>query len=190
MYANYFCKFANFVYKNVTAHILGLGESLIDYLERKPEGFTVGVNDIVHYIEPDYLVVIDRPNLFAPHRLKAILETDCKGFYSHIDSYKDQPNFRKISLSPISHARIHGKEKIYHSQNSPFVACQIAMQLGATECVLWGVDMNTHHTLQGNGAVRKAVADFKALINVHPELSIFIGSERSALSKHLPIWAK
>lgn len=46
------------------------------------------------------------------------------------------------------------KNFIYTSNNSPFIACSMAFNIGFKKMVLWGVDFVGHQEIQGDRFIR------------------------------------
>lgn len=166
---------------NMTIEVLGLGESLSEY--RDNGNITIGVNDIHSRIKTNYVVCVDTFEPFSKERLNTILNTECCGFYTHLDCWKSVKNYTPIELHRVASL---DSELFRYSNNSPFVACVLAYKLGATKIVLWGVDMNTHTAFKGNNFER-AVKDYKQLKEDLFErgCELVIGSEISALHRIL-----
>jgi hypothetical protein len=165
----------------MTIEVLGLGESLSEY---KPNGnTTIGVNDIYSRVKTDYVVCVDTFEPFTHERLRTILNTKCKGFYTHLDCWKSVQNYTEIKIHRVAEL---DSELFRYSNNSPFVACILAYKLGAKKIILWGVDMNTHHALNGNSR-DKAISDYIKLKGDLKEkgCELVIGSPLSALHRIL-----
>ncbi len=122
-------------------NIIALGDSAKHW---DGTGHSVGVNDAFkwgHHIE--HLVVCNRPENFPADRLEVIKNSKPDHFYSHKSDWKKYfPAWNKISIIPW-YGTYH-RDKIYHSDTSPFIAICLAIKLGATKIVLWGVDFKTH----------------------------------------------
>jgi hypothetical protein len=161
----------------MTIEILGLGESLSEY--QPNENLTIGVNDIHSRIKTDYVVCVDNFEAFTKERLNTILKSQCKGFYSQLECWRNIPNFKRIELHRLAKLT---DEKFRYSNNSTFVACVLAYKLGAKKIILWGVDFRTHQNFKGN-SYTKAIEDFKQLKkDLHKlDCKLIVGSEYSAL---------
>lgn len=158
-----------------TVHVIGLGETAKDFI---PDGnLTIGVNDVYGCGRN---VCVDRPNVFNAERLETIKKLPVAAFYSHLDDWSFMPTFNKIALKNINAHNGRWDEFIPSSNNSPFVACGIALRYhGAQEIRLWGVDFNDHPNI--NGEMREqAVRDYALLnkklggiIKPHPDSYLF-----------------
>lgn len=169
--------------------ILGLGESLSDYVPNN--NITIGVNDIHSRIKSDFVVCVDHPEVFSEDRLKTILSTSCKGFYSHLYEWHlyQIPNFNHIEFNR-GRGILDGidSEKFCYSNSSPYVAAILAYKLGAKEIVFHGVDFRTHKHFKGNSKDR-ALLDFKELQKVLNKkgVELFVGSNYSELSRFIQV---
>jgi hypothetical protein len=139
--------------------VLGLGESLKYY---KKDGFeaTIGVNDIWHWVQTDYVVCVDMKERFTPERLKVLEECRPKKFYSIFPTWEHPEVKDWADRADIQHIELQYEYPNYVCQLnipavpkslcSPFVAAAIAFKyLGATEIHVFGVDLLTHESLKG-----------------------------------------
>lgn len=168
-------------------NVLGLGESLKEFKE--DGSITIGVNDIHSKVKTDYVVCIDVQKAFNRERLKTILKTNCKGFYSQSDEWELIDNFTKIEFNKVR-GLLNGldSERFCYSNNSTYVAVILAYKLGAKEIVIWGADFVTHPNFK-NHSFDRVIEDFKALNKALKErgVNLFVGSDYSVLSKFLPL---
>lgn len=132
----------------MTAHVIGCGESGKHWPEFWKEGdISLGVNDAGKWgKEFDYLFLIDNMLNFLdePDRRAIISMSKAKIVtlgHSWKPIFKD---YEVVKVQPFTKRLIKGK--LYHSQTSTFVAACYAFNLGATEIILHGVDLNTHKT--------------------------------------------
>jgi hypothetical protein len=172
----------------MTIHILGLGETLEDFV---PDGnITIGVNDIHSRFKSDYVVCVDCFRAFTPERMKVIRETRCKGFYSHLDEWRNVQNFNKvIPIMPRGSVEKIDEDGLVYSVISPFVACVLAYKMGATKIVLWGVDLMSHPQVKDQ--LREiALKDLRKLNKVLNEkgVEMYVGDDFSYLSTFLAVY--
>lgn len=169
-------------------HVLGLGETLEDFT---PDGsMTIGVNDIHSRVKTDFVVCVDNPKAFNKERLKTIRETECEGFYTHVEDWKSVKNYK-----PFEMASIRGRldeldsEKFCYSTSSPFVACVLAYKMGAKQIVLWGVDYMSHQAFKDHrrDTVLRHFKDLQKEFNKRG-VELFVGDSFSYLSTFLPVW--
>lgn len=135
--------------------VLGLGPSLALY---KPDGsITVGVNDIWAKVKTDYIVCVDKPERFTPERLNVIQQSRPIKFITHLDDYKDRPDYETIELLPYFPSHVCQLDLIQYPKSlcSPFIACAVAFKyLHATEINVYGVDLTNHNHLDKESCER------------------------------------
>lgn len=154
-------------------------------------GVSVGVNDSFkwgHHIE--HLVVCNRPAMFSHDRAEIIKNSKPDHFYSHKADWQEWfPEWHKLNLIPW-YGTYH-KNKIYNSDTSPFIAICLAVKLGATEIVLWGVDFINHSKFkQGEPGTKREIETYIELIKELESIGIkfYIGSKGTAFDNYLPIY--
>lgn len=146
--------------------VIGCGESALKYTNTG--NLTVGVNDCNKIYPVDYLVCVDLPKSFQKERLRTILNSRPKKFFSQLQEWHSLIlNFQKIKFSIGSGvlSDFDNKETVCYSNNSTFVAVVIAYKLGAKEINLYGADFNTHPNFIDNN-LKKTMKDFKSLNNL------------------------
>ena len=170
------------------AAVLGLGQTL-KFLDSREFDFTVGVNDIYSRFKADYVVCVDFRQRFTPDRLMTIDSTVCMGFFSQLEDWRSMPNYQRINLkAPGPTLQGYG-----YSNNSPFVAVQVARKLGAKEIVLYGCDFHQDHKFfKHKNAQFSALQGFKELRKLYDTIGvkIYVGHDSSALSDVLPTYKK
>lgn len=148
----------------MTIDILGLGESLKRY--EKNNNISIGVNDINKFINPDYVVCVDKLTAFNTERLETIKNSNCKLFYSYIEDWKPIFKERYVQIEKsygISETTNIFKE-ISHSITSVFVACTVAIYyFKPTELRIYGADFNTHWNLSNPAKQQRVIKDFSLL---------------------------
>ena len=173
-------------------YVLGLGESIVEYLESGQQGYTIGVNDIYRYVSTNVVVCIDNPTSFNTERQRIINNSTPEHFYTHIPLWNHMPGYKRIKLlSGYPKAESLLTSDVYYSHNnSPFVACQVAAKLGYNQIVVYGVDLNTHHQLSRPDAVNEILLRYEKMSAEMRKLgiSLFVGSENSQLKNVLPLW--
>jgi hypothetical protein len=135
------------------AAIVGCGGSadnwldhMADYLPIERNILTYGVNDAAKWGWGfDKLIVVNGPNQFTSERLNTISATTTGEFLTHAPKAWEGyfPNATLLTLREFHGHRLqHGF--IYKSKTSPFVAMSLAVDDGAKEINLFGVDFNDH----------------------------------------------
>jgi len=152
--------------------VCGIGPSLhtID-LEKYKDHYIIGVNDIEKYIKPNYIVIIDRLNTFPFERKMTILNSKCKEIFVNNAQFAREIGPQlfnsdvliEISLIGINKDPWLDNQRIVHSNNSPFVACDIARRMGGTDIKIIGVDFTGHKSLDKKQQLARINRDFTTL---------------------------
>jgi hypothetical protein len=182
--------------------IVACGESAKEWY-KTPCDLSIGVNDCVKFgHQVDNLVVVNAPLKFHPkvsnghvNRFKTIIDSKPKRFFCHNSNWK--PYFPKYELLPLRNfIGTYKKGKIYSSKTSPIVAITLAASLGATDIIIWGVDMLNHPRFSEQAAPKHQV-EFKTEIGYYELLfealkmngmQCWIGNENTVLKKYLPLY--
>lgn len=171
----------------MTASIVALGPSAKDWF-KVPHDFSVGVNDAAHWgKDPDHLVIVNFERKFHSERLKVIKGTKAQ-VWTHTHTWKKHfPDAKVIKLTPFS---INFRKGMYYSlRTSPIVAMSVALNLGATKLILFGIDFKNHKAYnkgekKGDHEIRTYLKFFESLRK--QGIEIFLGGEGSALESYLP----
>ena len=176
-----------------TAFILGLGESLKEY-DHHPNNITFGVNDIWSRYKTDYVICLEKPKVMrsiTAERLTVIKESRPKQFFTNERGWTEFiPCVYKIELD--RNIKLYTGRKFPCSNNSPFVAVAIAASMGFKEIVLYGIDFKTHWQLSNHPQQKRIIHDY-SLLNEElkkKNITLYIGTNKSILSKSLPLWKK
>lgn len=172
--------------------IIACGDSAKEWY-KTPCDLSVGCNDSAKWGHKlNHLLVVNHPSKFSnePGRFKHIIESKPDKFFAHSRAWSQWfPNMEFIR--PIRLVGRLRKGVYYHSQTSPFVAMSHAFNIGATEIVLWGVDMRTHKVYHDRSKAQTIEVDrykrFIAALEKHG-VKVYLGAEGSVLN--LPIWEK
>jgi hypothetical protein len=127
--------------------------------------------------------------MFSHDRFAIIIQTETLLFSHKSDWEKYFPGWHKLNLIPW-YGTYH-KGKIYKSDTSPFIAICLAVKLGATEIVLWGVDFVNHSKFkQGEAGTKREVETYLGLIRELNNIGIkvYLGSYGTAFDNYLPIY--
>lgn len=165
------------------ANVIGLGPSAELW---SGQGFSIGVNDSWGFGRPTNHLVVINSFRHQEDRRRIIDESIPDVFWSHMAEYNERPDFRKLEMQPWKNKYELGK--IYHSNNSPFVAACIAFSLEYKQIILWGVDFMDHKNIRrDNGLLDKANKDFIELDTIFRKHGggIYLGA-KGALS--LEVW--
>ena len=165
-------KWEDYVNKHVDKKFLicGLGPSFDTInLEDYKDYIKIGVNDIESKFKPDYLVIVDRINTFKGKRRDTIINTTCNTIFVNNDQFsRELGNFNHQALVSINLININKDEglftnKIHFSNNSTFIACDIARLMGAKEISMIGVDFTDNKSLDNPKQIQRINADFNKL---------------------------
>lgn len=168
-------------------HIHGLGPSIVNY---KPDGnFSIGCNDSFRYAQSNLLIVVSH---LSQERTRIVDQSRPEKLLSFMPQWHHHPNYEYIGelhkwRSDRPERNRLDKGKLYHSNNTPFIGCSLAFNLGYRQIVLWGVDFIDHPNIK-DGALITAFEDFNSLQAAFQKngASLYLGSEGSVLD--LPLW--
>jgi len=150
--------------------VMGKGPSIKNInLEDYKDYIKIGVNDIEEIYKPDYLVIVDRINTFNGKRRDTIINTKCEEIFTNNSQFSRELGsnvFKHQRLIEIPTINIRKNpnlqiSKIVCSNNSTFVACDLARFMGAIEINLIGVDFTDHVSLDNPNSVKIINEDFK-----------------------------
>jgi len=146
-------RFAQYRDRHRGASILvcGCGASLA-LLEHPERHLTIGVNDVGRRFAPDYLVVVNERRQFERERWEHVERTRAKAVFTQL-AQLELPQTRVVRFRL---GRRGGTERaddytLHYSNNSPYVAVQLARHLGAKRIGLIGVDFTDHHFFGATG---------------------------------------
>lgn len=185
----------------MTCFIIGCGPSAENWFLQLPYPMsgipktvtTIGVNDCLKFgIDTDYLLLIDSLNGFKkePERVKTISRSKAK-ILTHGDTWKKIfPKYEVLRLQGFT--KHLNKKHVYSSKSSPFVALSYAYNLGATDIVMFGVDLRDHPTLrEGSKILDYELRNFEKINAMmrRDGTVVWVSSGQSRLSDFLPIWS-
>lgn len=170
--------------------ICGRGRSIHDLKEIPENTILIGVNDIEKYIKVKYLIVVDRMAQFAKeNRHKEIIYNKADTLFTQIKElgvgYSDF-NYNKvcmIDVKRITNDSNINKNICLASNNSTFIACSMAINMGAKNIGMIGVDIEGHKSLHSDTALKKINRDFTLLNKLHKIYNLSKNSKIKALEK-------
>jgi hypothetical protein len=131
--------------------VCGCGESLT-LLAHPERWLTIGVNDVGRRFTPDYLVVVNERRQFALERYQHVERTQAKAVFTQLAQLElPQTRVVRFRLGRRGGADRADAETLHYSNNSPYVAVQLARHLGAARIGLIGVDFGEHHFFGATG---------------------------------------
>ena len=130
--------------------VCGCGESLNDV--KNPERFiTIGVNDVGRKFQPNYLVVVNPKNQFSGDRFKYVESSQAEYLFTQLDLPVKHPNIVKFKLGQFGGTDFSNSNVLHYTNNSPYIALNLAILMGAKRIGLIGVDFTDHHFFAKSG---------------------------------------
>lgn len=173
--------------KPKTIHVLGCAPSVQDF---KPDGNeTIGVNDIFKYHKVDNLVILDKSKSFTADRLKTIIESEPKRFYSTLPEWKRFfPEMKKLNIQhrPGDVTLIDNKKLIIHHVDSTITAVHLAYKRKATNIIMHGVDFTGEKWAVHENAIFRVYADLLCVLR-DKGIQLSVSNTNSLLAQILPI---
>lgn len=165
--------------------VCGLGPSMQENMDRLSYAgsTTIGVNDIGLWFNPDYLLILDRPERFSADRMWAIgkhlrrRKAPTGMFFTpHVKQWSEatgeKGRIRRIKTkkynlhNPWPWDEMRNRQIIPHFLTSPFAGIGLAELFGATKIGLIGVDLlDSHHMSKNAGRIDAE------LVRMHRELA-------------------
>lgn len=187
----------------MTVSIVACGNSAKEWFNT-PCDYSIGVNDCFKWgRNVDTLLIINAPALFQPRQkngYKNRLEVIKSSTPSIVitDQREDwKRHFPSINVEGIEIKRFNPKHfrkgELYFSKTSPFVALSYALNINATEVILWGVDLLDHPVMKPEyRETAFEIEQYLELIKIMGfyGVKVFIGNENTALAKYLPVYEK
>lgn len=168
--------------------VVASGESAKDWMSR---GTAIGSNDCEKFTKPvDYLILANHPGKFK-ERLNIIKKSKAKVFTTSKKQWgKIFPNCEQITRITSFNQRILNGF-IYTSSTTPIMCISMAIKMGATEIILWGIDMKNHRvwsqgTKQGNREIAIYLKFFAACEKIGVKL--WRGADGTAFDLNLPLY--
>ena len=128
----------------MTFTIVACGDSAKDWI---PRGTSIGSNDCEKFGRPvDHLILANSPNKFTKSRMDQIKKSLAQVWSTNIKQWiKMFPTAKRIDRITFFNTRIL-PGYVYTSTTTPIMCVSMAIRMGATEIVIWGMDMKTHKT--------------------------------------------
>lgn len=138
-------------HRGATILVCGCGESL-NLLECPERFVTIGVNDVGRRFTPDYLVVVNERRQFDRDRYTYVEHTQAKAIFTQLEQLA-LPHARvvRFRLGRRGGTDRADDESLHYSNNSPYVAVNLARHLGARRIGLLGVDFSDDHFFGATG---------------------------------------
>lgn len=146
-------RFAQYRDRHRGASILvcGCGSSLA-LLEHPERHLTIGVNDVGRRFTPDYLVVVNERRQFERERYLHVERTHAKAVFTQLAELDlPQTHVVRFRLGRRGGTERADADTLHYSNNSPYVAVNLARHLGARRIGLIGVDFSDDHFFGATG---------------------------------------
>lgn len=142
--------FADFrgCHRGETVIVCGCGVSL-GQLRRPGPFVTIGVNDVGRLFTPDYLVVVNEPRQFDRERYVHVEQSQAKAVFSQLEVA--HPRAVRFRLGRRGGTDCTDINSLHYTNNSPYVAVNLARHMGAARIGLIGVDFDDHHFFAPTG---------------------------------------
>jgi GT2 family glycosyltransferase/SAM-dependent methyltransferase len=138
------------IHQGKTIVVCGCGESLNDLAQ--PERFiTIGVNDVGRRFQPNYLVVVNPRNQFSGDRFQFVESSQAEYLFTQLDLGVRHPNVVKFRLGAFGGTDFTDKNVLHYTNNSPYIALNLAILMGAKRIGLIGVDFTDNHFFAATG---------------------------------------
>lgn len=161
--------------------ICGLGPSIINFnFDNYKDYIKIGVNDIEKYLLPDYIVIADNLKRFKEERQSTIINGKCNNVFTHIEhladgfTYLDHNRLILTTIKSIGSSKKLSDSHLLFSNNSTFIACDLARFMGASEIKIIGMDFKDHKHLNTTSAFSKIKNDFMHLEKLFKQKNIKI----------------
>jgi hypothetical protein len=129
-------------HRGETVVVCGCGASLRQL--RRPERFvTIGVNDVGRLFTPDYLIVVNGRRQFTQDRYVHVEQSQAKAVFSQLDLA--HPRAVRFRLGRRGGTDRADADSLHYTNNSPYIAVNLARHMGAARIGLIGVDFEDDH---------------------------------------------
>jgi hypothetical protein len=171
------------------ATVVALGSSARDW---KPRGLTIGVNEYLMWgRQADIMVTVNAPHKFSSDEMNYICQHKGKVLTNSIHQWsKYFPQAEPLKHMGAFNLRVQ-KGRIYSSGTSPMIAISYAMQQGATEVILYGVDMLNHNKYKkGTKHGDHEIGIYKRFFSSCEKFGtkIRLGAAGTAFDDSIPLW--
>ena len=138
--------------------VMGCGPSVLNLQPYLDQCFTIGVNDIGDFCDPDMLVIVDEPYAFTPTRLETIIGTRPKMLVSHTQYWNTHitapHNFFHLEFGSRGTDKFDddiSMNKIPIANTSTYIGVALAYYMGFRTIGMIGVDFTRDHYNNADG---------------------------------------
>jgi hypothetical protein len=169
--------------------VVGCGDTAKDWV---PNGVSIGSNDCEKFGRGvNYLVLANHPGKFKADRIKTIKASKAKVLTTSQSKWKAIfPMCTQLQRVVAFNVRLI-EGFVYTARTTPIMCVSLAIRMGATTVILWGVDMRTHHAYyEGSKRGNAEIALYKRFFAACKVagVDIYLGSHGTAFDKVLPLW--
>lgn len=137
-------------HQNLPIVVCGCGESLNDFHNHE-RFITIGVNDVGRKFQPDYLVVVNPKTQFKGDRFRFVENSKAGFIFTQLDLKIKNPNVIKFKLGAFGGTDFSNPCVLHYTNNSPYIALNLAILMGAKQIGLIGVDFTDNHFFARTG---------------------------------------
>ncbi len=138
------------IHQTASIVVCGCGESLNDF--NSPERFiTIGVNDVGRKFQPNYLVVVNPRQQFSGDRFSYVETSEAEYIFTQLDLNLRHKNVVKFKLGTLGGTDFFNPTSLDYTNNSPYIALNLAILMGAKRIGLIGVDFTDNHFFAESG---------------------------------------
>jgi hypothetical protein len=138
-------------HRGETILVCGCGTSVLK-LPDPGQWLTIGVNDIGRLFQPTYLVVVNPRGQFKHERFRYVESTRARAVFTQVELGIDHPQVVRLRLGKYGGTDFTDSDCLHYTQNSPYVAVCLAVQMGAKRIGLIGVDFTEDHFFGKTGS--------------------------------------
>jgi len=169
--------------------IVGCGDSAKSWT---PIGTSIGSNDCEKWGRGvDHLILANHPGKFKNGRLNIIKRTKAQVHTTSRRLWQQNlPCCLQLNRVVSFNTRLLNGF-IYTSSTTPIMCMSLAIRMGATELILWGVDMLNHHAYyQGSKLGNREIGVYHKFFQACTAkgIKVYLGAHGTAFDKTLPLW--
>ena len=138
--------------------VMGCGPSVLNLQPYLGQCFTIGVNDIGDFCDPDMLVILDEPHAFTPTRQETIIHTRPKMLASQVQYWNTHitapHDFFHLEFGSRGIGKFDddiSRNKIPIANTSTYVGVVLAYYMGFRKIGMIGVDFTKDHYNNADG---------------------------------------
>jgi hypothetical protein len=172
--------------------VVAVGDSAQDWHET-PCDLSIGCNDMKKWgQDPDWLVLVNVPRKFLK-RLEVIKQTQAKRIL--VSSLKEWiryfPKAERLRRLVEYHQRTRVRIGAHYTlRTSPIICISLALEAGATDIILWGVDFTFHKVNAGTKSGEREIELYKDFFKKVEALGVTIwrGANGSVFDNVIPLY--